>query len=372
MHLFQQIKKDKILLVASLIAILTSLIVLPSKAYFSYINYKVLIVMFSIMITVTGLFEEDFFGFIAAFWVKRISQFKIIALTLVVLTFFLGMLMTNDAVLLTLIPFSVFIIKQTHQEKHLIKVVILQTFAANLGSALTPMGDPQNIYLYSNFSIPFMTFIQTMLPLSFFGLLLLLITTYVWVPNVVVTKTITTPRLHMKRLIPFFVCFFLTLLTILGAIDPVVLFGIVFVLVILFYRHLLRKIDLRLLLTFFVFFIATGNLGRITFIVDLIEPFLQNTTTVFFTGIITSQLISNVPAAVLLSTFVPPSLITALLIGVNIGAMGTLYASLASLITFKFVIHDYPHVTKEYLRTYTMLSIVYMVLLSLLYLLFFL
>jgi len=362
--IFTFLKRDKVLVIALTFAIASMFIIPPSIAYFEYINWKVLVIMFTIMIAVSGIFETHFFDYIATKLVMHLKNIKWIGFMIVLATFFLAMLLTNDAVLLTLIPFTIFITKHTHQEKHAITLLILQTIAANMGSALTPMGDPQNIYLYAFYDIPFSSFLSVTLPITILGFLLIMITLFIRIPSSTCELNITTPPVDVKRLMLYLLILLNALLNILRIVPEIYTLFITLILMSLYGRHLLKRVDFHLLLTFIAFFIFTGNLSQMTSIQDLISGLLNTRNSVFFFSIITSQFISNVPAAVLLSTFTPQSLWQPLLQGVNIGSMGTIIASLASLITFKYVIRDYPKEIKKYLIQYSILSLIFITIIA--------
>lgn len=356
--------KDKVFLIAWAAALVSMLFVPPSLDYIGYINPKVLIIMFTLMIAVAGMYEANFFSFVAIGLVSKFFTIKYISLVIVVATYFLGMLVTNDAVLLTLVPFTLFVTKQTKMEKYALLIVILQTIAANMGSALTPMGDPQNIYLYAFYDIPFGTFLQAMAPITIMGFLLVTVSTAVLIPNEYCEPIMVSPKVDWKRMAVYGAIFTNALLAVLRVYS--VWIGLIVTLVIsvpLCFR-LWKKVDYHLLLTFTAFFIFTGNLGVLDSIGQAFERFLDTPASVYFTGLFASQFISNVPAAVLLSTFTEKSLALPLLQGVNVGAMGTLIGSLASLITFKIVTKEFPGEMKAYLRTYTLLCILFIVVIT--------
>lgn len=356
--------KDKVFLIAFVFAIISCFFIPPTLEYISYINFKVLIIMFTLMIAVAGLYEANVFSFIAIKLVSRFYSIKWIGLVIVVATFFLGMWVTNDAVLLTLVPFTLFVTKQTQQEKYALIIVILQTIAANMGSSLTPMGDPQNIYLFAYYDIPFSTFISTMLPITITGFILLVSTTLLLIPNIPCHPITVTPKIGFKKVIIYLLIFINALLAVLKVIPEWYAFGITLALTLPFSIHLLKKVDYTLLLTFTSFFIFTGNMGQLTVIKNFVSTLLNSNISVYFTGLITSQFISNVPASVLLSTFTDRIYWKPLLQAVNVGAMGTLLASLASLITFKFVVKDFPNQGKTYIKTYSVLCIIYVVIIT--------
>lgn len=356
--------KDKVFVVAFIFAVVSMFFVTPSIAYLDYINYKVLIIMFTLMIAIAGIYETHFFDFIATKLVMHLKSIKWIGLVIIIVTFFLGMLLTNDAVLLTLVPFTIFITRHTKQEKYAVLIIILQTIAANMGSALTPMGDPQNIYLYAFYDIPFAEFLKTTAVITISGFVLITITAIIKIKHNHCELNIVAPDVQWKRFFLYMLIMVNALLSVLRIVPEQYTIIVTMILAMLYGRHLFKRVDYTLLLTFLSFFIFTGNLGQISWIKDGISHLLNSRISVFFTGIITSQFISNVPAAVLLSTFTERTYWQPLLQGVNIGAMGTIIGSLASLITFKYVIREYPSETKNYLITYTVICLIYMVIIS--------
>ena len=331
-----------------------------NKGYIDYINIEVLVVMFSLMISVAGMTDQNFFSMLAVKMVKHLKDMRTIAYVIVMASFFLGMLVTNDAVLLTLVPFMLFVMGKIGRTKESLIIVILMTLAANLGSALTPMGDPQIIYLYTNFDLPFWDFIRSTSMITITGFVLLNLTIFFIFKQDIVHPIVEEVKIKDYRLYIYFFTFILAFLTVIGFIEPIYTLVVVLILALIFGREMFKKVDYHLLLTFFMFFIFTGNIGQIEPVKHFFEDILNNEHSVFFTGILTSQFISNVPAAVLLSTFTPNEYLLNLLQGVNIGAMGTLIGSLASLITFKFVTRLYPERFKEYLIKYTIICIIYM------------
>ncbi len=358
--IFKYIYKDKVFFIAFIAALISMIFVPINQGYIEYINLEVLVVMFSLMISVAGMTDQNFFSMLAVKMVKHLKDMRTIAFVIVMASFFLGMLVTNDAVLLTLVPFMLFVMGKVGRTKESLIIVILMTLAANLGSALTPMGDPQNIYLYTNFDLPFWDFLKSTAVITITGFFLLNISIWLIFKQDFVTPIVEDVKIKDYRLYVFFTTFAIAFLTVLGFIPALYTLVIVLVLSLIFGRPQFRRVDYHLLLTFFMFFIFTGNIGQIGWIKSFFESILNNEHSVFFTGILTSQFISNVPAAVLLSTFTPSEYMLTLLQGVNIGAMGTLIGSLASLITFKFVTRLYPERFKEYLIKYTVICIIYM------------
>lgn len=362
--------KDKVFLIAFIVALISVFLNPNFKDYPSFINYKVLIVMFTLMLAVSGMTHQNLFTVIAVKMVKHLKDMRTIALVIVLISFFLGMLLTNDAVLLTLVPFTLFVTSKINRHKEALIIVILQTLAANLGSALTPMGDPQNIFLYTNFDISFWTFMSKTAVITITGFILLVISIFIIFKQDEVHPIVEEFKIKDKRIYVFFVIFLIGILTVLHVIPEWVTLPVVVAIGLVFGRNEFKNVDYHLLLTFTMFFIFTGNIGEIQAVNDFFSGILKSESSVFFTGLLVSQVISNVPATVLLSAFTPTAYLLNLLQGVNVGSMGTLVGSLASLITFKFVIKLYPERFKEYLAKYTLISIIYMaVIISVIFLL---
>lgn len=361
---FKNIIKDKVFVIAGIIMMITMFIIPPSTLYLSYMNYKVLIIMFTIMLAVAGLYETHLFDFIATRLVIKFKTIKWVSLILVLSTFFLAMFLTNDAVLLTLIPFTLFIMRHAKQEKFALITIILQTIAANLGSALTPMGDPQNIYLFAYYEIPFRTFLSITAPITALGFILITSTALIKIPNIPVTLNLQAPEVNWKRVGLYALLLLNALFVVLRLVPEWYTIYVTLILGLAYGRHLFKRVDYGLLLTFVAFFIITGNLGQMDSIFNLFDKVLSSPHQVFLTALGTSQIISNVPAAVLLSTFTKPMYYPALLTGVNVGALGSIIGSLASLITFKYVIREFPELMKKYLLNYTIISIIFIIIIG--------
>ncbi|MDD2575228.1 MAG: SLC13 family permease [Acholeplasmataceae bacterium] len=352
--------QDKVFLIAFIAAVVSVLFVPINRGYIDYINIEVLVVMFSLMLSVQGMTDQRLFNMIAVKMVKHLKDMRVIALIIIMASFFLGMLLTNDAVLLTLVPFMLFVLAKINRSRESIIIVILMTIAANLGSALTPMGDPQNIYLYTNYNLDFWEFIKNTSVITITGFILLVLTVLLIFKQDLVEPIVEEVKIKDYRLVIYFIMFLVAILTVLGIIPAWISLIIVVVLGLIFGKEQFKKVDYQLLLTFVMFFIFTGNISQMGTVKNFFQSFLNNEYRVFFMGILVSQVISNVPAAILLSKFTPIEFMFKLLQGVNIGAMGTIIGSLASLITFKFVTKLYPERFKEYLIKYTIICIIYM------------
>ena len=371
------IKQETVLVVAVLLAALSALFVIPSKEYLSYIDWRVLGILLSLMIIMSGLKKTGLFDTIGSRLLEKTKNTRQLALMLVFLCFFLSMLITNDVALFTFVPFAMIILKKCRQEKLLIPVLVLQTIAANLGSMLTPIGNPQNLYLYNLSGMGMGEFISTMLPYTIVSGALLFAAVFICCKKEPITEVLPEPedgrkkgraetdtekiRNGVKNAV-YLTLFVLSLFVVVRVIS----FEIVLLLVLLiaFYmdRKVLKQVDYYLLLTFVAFFIFTGNMGNITIIRDTLQQLVTGRE--LGIGIIASQAISNVPAALLLSGFTTNY--RSLLIGVNIGGLGTLIASMASLISYKLFAKEYNDRKGSYFSWFTVANVIFLIILVLL------
>lgn len=334
------IKQEVVLATALLLAVLSCFFVKPDKEYIGYLDMRVLVLLFCLMTVMEGFKQLGIFERLAKKLLSKVADTRGLCFVLVFLCFFSAMLITNDVALITFVPFTVLLLEMAGKKEQMIPVIVLQTIAANLGSMLTPIGNPQNLYLYTVSEMGFGEFLRQMFPLTAVSFLLLLV--FCLFRKREPVKLLKKEekgeeREEFARNGSFLLAldiglFLLSLLCVLRILPYPVLFGITLAGVLLFQRKILKKVDYCLLLTFVSFFIFIGNMGRITYVQELLEKLLQGRE--LLTAFLCSQVISNVPAAVLLSGFT--NNYAELLKGVNIGGLGTLIASLASLISYKF------------------------------------
>ena len=284
---------------------------------------------------VAGLRRAGSFTALAHFLCERAGNLRLMSAVLVALCFFSSMLITNDVALLTFVPFAVVVLGMVRREKELVWVVVLQAVAANLGSMLTPVGNPQNLYLYSYYGMSGTDFFSATLPVWSLSLLLVLGSCLFIKKEPVKVFLGEKPILLHRALLFYSALFLLCLLVVFRLLHWAVMLAVILLLVGVFDRRILLKADFLLLLTFVCFFIFAGNLARIEAIDRLLRQLLAGRE--LFVGALCSQVISNVPAALLLSGFTENA--RALLMAVNIGGLGTPVASLASLIALKLYSH---------------------------------
>ncbi len=372
-------KKETVCCIAFLLAVVSMFFIPPSVNYFFYIDFRVLALLFSLMAVVRGFSSIGVFTRLGTLLLHKVHSLRTLAALFVFLCFFFSMLITNDVALITFVPFTILVLSMADQRQALIPVIVLETIAANLGSMLTPLGNPQNLYLYTISGLSLWDFIRIMLPYSFVSAILLLIF-ILFLPKDTVstataantansTNTVTASntsnviceavkaRKNSRILFTaYLILFLLCLLTVLHILPYQILFLLVLTGFLLLDYRVLKDVDYFLLLTFLCFFIFIGNMKQISLVHELISKLLVHHEVLM--GIGASQIISNVPAAILLSGFTDDY--SALLIGVNLGGLGTLIASLASLISFKFYTHSNGSDTRRFLGIFTLYNVIFL------------
>ena len=330
------VKREPVLVISLLAAALSCLFVPIDAKYIDYIDFRILALLYCLMTVVAGLRKAGVFAALAHTLCLRAKNTRSIGMILVGLCFFSSMLITNDVALLTFVPFSVVVLGMAGRGQDLLRVVVLQTVAANLGSMLTPVGNPQNLYLYSYYNMTIGDFLAVTFPVWLLSLMLVLCACFLLPKARLDVFFGEEAGIDRKALWIYLALFAVCLLTVVRALDwPIMLLLVVLTVLILDRRGLLEA-DRMLLLTFVAFFIFAGNLARIEAVDTLLRSLLSGRE--YLTALLASQVISNVPAALLLSGFTTNG--KALLLGVNIGGLGTPIASLASLISLKLYSHS--------------------------------
>ena len=342
-------KKNVVLLIALACAAVTSVIVPPDAAYLGYFDLKTLTCLFCTLAVVCALKNIRFFTVLARKIVQYTGSLRMAVLALVWITFIGSMLISNDMALLTFLPLGFFVLSYTGMQKYMAFVFIMQNIAANLGGMLTPFGNPQNLYLYSFFNIPTGEFMSIM-AIPFAAAIALITICCLCLPGIKLEMPAEgESTLPVGRTVIYLVLFALALVVVFR-IVPYWLGLIVITAALLFMdRKALADVDYGLLGTFVCFFVFAGNMARIPAVSTLMSGLLEKNTLIF--SVLSCQVISNVPSAILLSQFTADY--PALLLGVNIGGAGTLIASLASLITFREYCAHNPGKAGSYLAQFT-------------------
>lgn len=346
------LRRELTLCISFAAALISCFFVPPDGEYLGYLDLRTLALLYALMVVVAGLRQAGVFTLLAHKLCARAGSVRSMGITLVLLSFFSAMLITNDVALLTFVPFAVVVLGMAHQEKELIWVVVLQTVAANLGSVLTPVGNPQNLYLYSRYHLSMGDFFSATLPLWLISLTVVLLLSLRLSRSRVEVFLGEEPELDKKSLILYLLLFALCLAVVLRLIGWYVMLPLLILVLLIFDRRRLKEADFMLLLTFVCFFVFAGNLARVPAVEALLSRLLLGRE--LLAGAMVSQVISNVPAALLLSGFTENG--RELLLGVNIGGLGTPIASLASLISLKLYSHSEHSNGGKYLGLFSLVN----------------
>ncbi len=359
-RLIKYFKTEAVLTISIVVAIVSAFFVPPSVEYFSYIDYKVLLCLFCLMVVVSGFKKVQVFEAAANLVVKKSRNLRQLSFGIIALTYFLAMFMTNDVALITLVPFALIVLDKVNGNDYTILVVVLQTIAANIGSSLTPIGNPQNLFIYSKYGIPLHEFLLMLLPIVLVGGILISLSV-LSIEKRSITANEEQPKIEVdkKGAIIYSSLFILSILGVFRVL-PILPASIILALCVLITDiKLFREVDYSLLITFIGFFIFVGNLSEM----ESVKHFLSGVLTkgALMVSILSSQIISNVPAAVLLSGFT--SDYKELLLGVNVGGLGTIIASLASVISFKLYTKAHRANSKKYMKVFTCFNVLFLVVL---------
>lgn len=371
---FNFLKKETVFSAATLLAVASAFLVVPDKEYLGYINLHVLGLLLSMMLVMEGYKKANLFSRIGEKLMHRSMGVRTMGQVLTSLCFFSSMLITNDVALITFVPFTVFMLRESGKPRYLVPIVTLQTVAANLGSMLTPIGNPQNLFLYTLSGLSPGEFCLITLPYCILSLALLILCTFllpkserlgnVGTANGLVAQPSTDTRgtgqrTDKKRTAIFTFLFLVCLLTVFRIVPWWASLMTVAGVVLLLDRKIFLSPDYFLLLTFVAFFVLIGNIQRLGSVRDILEALVRGREVLV--GTAASQIISNVPAAILLSGFTTD--VRSLVIGVSLGGLGTLIASMASLISYKVLAHECNSLKGRYIVYFSIFNIIFLAIL---------
>ena len=353
-------RRETVLAVAWALALASMALVPPDGGYLDYIDFDTLMLLFSLMAVMAGLQRLGLFRRLGEGLLVRTATTRQLEGVLIFLPFFTSMAVTNDVALITFVPFALEVLQLAHREDRLVPVVVMRTIAANLGSMTTPIGNPQNLYLYAHYRLDLGVFFRTMLPLTLASALLLGLFIVTGRSRPLAVPQFP-PQLPLDRnRLTMYGCLFLLCLGAVADLLPVwAPAALVLLLVLCADRPTLKKVDYSLLLTFVGFFLFVGNLGRLPAFRTLFQALLTGHEVLC--AVLASQVISNVPAALLLSGFTENG--RALLVGTNLGGLGTLIASMASLISYKQIARNHPRLRGRYLGWFTAANVTFLLIL---------
>lgn len=345
------IKNQSVLIIAISLAVITSLFSVPS---WSYIDFRVLILLFNLMIVVAALNKFRVLDKAAVTLLKKCTTYRKVNLALIFITFIAAMLVTNDVALITFVPFTIIVGKKA--KFNVLKTIVFQTLAANLGSSFTPMGNPQNLFIYSNYNMQPLEFLKITLPIVLLGGIFLWGLIFIGKDKNLSFEVKDIILEDKSKIFIVIILFLIIILSVFNIVDYRATFFLTLIIVPIIDKKLILKVDYSLLLTFIGFFIFVGNISNIPIIKEYMEETFNGSFSTYFKSILASQIISNVPATVLIAGFTKHY--KELLLAVNIGGMGTLIASLASLISYKLYVKEYKEESNKFLKIFTIYNVV--------------
>lgn len=360
-------KKEAVACISFVMALVSMAFVPIDSKYIGYIDLHTLVLLLGLMIIMAGLRELNVFFVIGRWMLNKTRSVRSIALVLVGLCFVFSMVITNDVALITFVPFTIEVLMMAGLEKYLIRIIVLQTVASNLGSMFTPIGNPQNLYLFSLSNQSLGSFIAMMLPYALLSLVGLIFACIILTQKGnAVTGIKTEDRvvtLDKGKVLIYLLLFLFALIAVANILPEYMVFTVIFAVVLFMDFKILKKPDYSLLLTFVFLFIFIGNMKRIEVINSWLYTIIHGNELI--TSVLASQFISNVPAAVLLSGFTDN--IKALIVGTNLGGLGTIIASMASLISFKYYSATKGKSNPEFLFMFTLINVIFLLMLLGLY-----
>lgn len=326
-------KKNIIFCVIVVIALVSCIIIPIDKHYLNYFEGAgaTLTCIFGILIVVAGLENIDFFQKVARFLVKKFKNARSIILTLIFITYVSSLINANDMALLTFLPLSYLVLKYTNQTKYLAFTFIMQNIASNLGGMFSPIGNPQNIYLFTYYNIGLLEFFKIMLIPTIAALILIIAVCFFVKKEPLEFSESYNYAIEKPKLIIYIVLFILVFLVVCRVLPFWAVLPILIIVMFILDKKTFCQIDYTIILTFVAFFIFSGNMERIPAIYNLMTTFADSNT--FLCAYLSCQLISNVPTSILLSKFT--SNYPALLVSVNVASLGIIFSSLSGLIALK-------------------------------------
>lgn len=353
-------KTNAVMFIAFFAAVVTSFFVPPDAEYLGYFDFRTLTCLFCVLAVVCALKNINFFYMLARKIIRLFKNTRMSILALVYITFLGSMLIANDMALLTFLPLGYYVLASTNKKKYMAFTFIMQNIAANLGGMLTPFGNPQNLYLYSKYEIDNFEFMGIMAPAFTLSVALITLCCFIFVKKEPLLISDEKLRLEPKRTLLYLALFALSIVIVFRGIPYWI--GLIIVPPVLIFadRKALKAVDYGLLFTFVFFFVFAGNMARIEAVRNLFSFLLEKSTLVF--SILSCQVISNVPSAILLSQFTGNY--QELLVGVNIGGVGTLISSLASLITFREYVKHNPGKTGYYIAMFSAFNFGFLIILT--------
>ncbi len=331
--------RQEIFLVVFLALLFMFMVLFPQEIpnYPSFVDWKTIGSLAGLLVITTALRESGYIDAISMRMVRRLKTERELAMFFVLFSALISTFLTNDVALFVVVPLTLSI--ERMMRSNLSKLIIFEAISVNVGSALTPIGNPQNLFLWHKWNVSFMGFVFKMLPLV--SILLLILLGFIWIAFsekkvVCMFMDDLSPKQGRRSLFIFSMTMLILYVSFLKMGWTYYILPMVFVLYFIFFKDVLGKVDWLLLLFLTVVFIDFHIISTLPFIANIVDKLdLTLSSNVFFLSLFLSQLVSNVPATVFISKFTHNWL--AISYGVNVGGNGLVVSSLANLIALRFL-----------------------------------
>ncbi len=326
-------KKEPILILAVILAVVSCFFVPPSKEYIGYINFKTLTSIFSLMIIVKGLSKINTFRIIAAKILPFTKSSRGLVTVLVFIPTILSLFITNDVAVLTFVPFALIVLNMCDMPQLTLKTVVLISIGCNLGGLISPMGNSQNLYLFSYYDLPSTFLLRNAYICFIFGIVILFVACMLTKKQPVTTFDNKKREVKKAKLGIYVVLLALAVSAVVVKVSfyYLITFGIVTVTIFVVDRSLFKSINYSILVTFTAFFIFSGNVKNIEAISTVLSRIINGNEYFLIIGL--SQFISNTPAVIIVSQF--SNNVLPVLLGTNISKNGTILASLTGVVVMR-------------------------------------
>lgn len=358
------IKKDPMLPVSVLAAVISLFITPPSEELISAIDWHTLGILFMMLTVLEGFKQEDLFQPLLKLS-SKFSTMATLSLFLIFGVFFTSMFVTNDVSLIIFVPLTILLFRSVNREECILPIISMENIAAIRGSLLMPFGSPQNLFLFNKSGASAGRFIFHMSPLCVGSAILLIVFVLVCFRKEKGRKIefrldlIPWKKENRIRRVTYLFLFVMILLVIVSRTElwPIAVI-IVLAAVLIVNRKLLKSVDYVLLVTFFCFFVFSSSITAN----PAIESFLAKTVTgrEYISVILLSQVISNVPASIVLYPF--SDNFAGLIYGADTAGLVSLIGSLASVINYRIYVREYPGKGRDFIRVFTLVSWMFFIL----------
>ena len=353
------VKKEYLLVISAILAF-ASLFIVPFNTVLSYDYLRItetICTLLMFLLIVAGLKECNALNRLAQKIIGNLRSTLTLCLALILLPFFCAMLFSNDVALMTFVPLAIAILRMAEMNKTMAAVVVLQTVAANIGSSLTPFGNPHNLYIYnlsSYYGFTLADYESALIPIVAAGTLTFLAITLLLPKKPITVDLGEKIEIKNRKTLPVLIALFaIAILTVVDIIPFYIGLTIIVVVLLILLPKIFLTVDYSILFIFFFLFVFANGMTNVESIHDNLMDLMSRDP--MLTTVLVSQFTSNVPSTILLQPFTGDW--AAVLVGADIGGFGTPIASMANIITFKLYLHEEDSSLKTLLKIFFLIEL---------------